>query len=55
MNYKEQFPTIWDTSPKTRASTQQLATLKTAKAPQPLPLKEAFLTIWDSTKTKTAS
>ncbi|BCB07369.1 hypothetical protein HHSLTHF2_12590 [Vreelandella venusta] len=49
MSYQEQFPTIWDTPLKTTAPTE------TTAKPQPSPLKEAFLTIWDSTKSKTAS
>jgi hypothetical protein len=52
MKYQEQFPTIWDT-PTKPANTQ--ATKKTAAKPQPSALKEVFLTIWDSSKTKTAS
>lgn len=55
MSYQEQFPTIWDTSLKTTAPTDQTATRETTAKPQPSPLKEAFLTIWDSTKSKTAS
>ena len=52
MKYQEQFPTIWDPPPKP-ANPQ--TTKKPAAQPQPSALKEAFLTIWDSSKTKTAS
>ncbi|WKD29730.1 hypothetical protein NDQ72_07255 [Halomonas sp. KG2] len=55
MRYQEQFPTIWDTPLKTTAPTDQAATRKATAKPQPSPFKEAFLTIWDSTKSKTAS
>ncbi|MGO3669300.1 MAG: hypothetical protein ACTJG4_10810 [Vreelandella alkaliphila] len=55
MRYQEQFPTIWDTPPKTTEPTDQAATRETTAKPQPSPFKEAFLTIWDSTKSKTAS
>lgn len=52
MRYQEQFPTIWDTPLKTTAPTDQAATRKATAKPQPSPFKEAFLTIWDSTKAK---
>ncbi|WP_198036761.1 hypothetical protein [Halomonas sp. GT] len=55
MNYQEKFPTIWDTPLKTTAPSHQSATREAIAKRQPSPLKEAFLTIWDSTKSKTAS
>ncbi len=55
MSHQEQFPTIWDTPLKTSASSQPSATLTTTEKPHSSPFKEAFLTIWDSTKRKTAS
>ncbi|CAH1045241.1 hypothetical protein [Halomonas sp. TD01] len=55
MSYQEQFPTIWDTPLKATAAPHQSTTRETKAKPQPSQLKEAFLTIWDSTKSKTAS
>ena len=56
MNYQEQFPTIWDAPLK--PATQTVAKPSVSKGvnkPQITPLKEAFLTIWDNAKSKTAS
>ncbi|WP_167470026.1 hypothetical protein [Vreelandella andesensis] len=55
MNYQEQFPTIWDTQPKALALPRQSGTRESTAKPRPSPFKEAFLTIWDSTKSKTAN
>ncbi|WP_202932474.1 hypothetical protein [Vreelandella alkaliphila] len=55
MSYQEKFLTIWDTPLKATDSSQQPAKLEAANKPPPSALKEVFLTIWDSTKSKTAS
>lgn len=52
MNHQEQFPTIWDAPLKPSA---KKAAKKAAVKPEYSPLKEVFLTIWDSAKSKTAS
>lgn len=49
MKYQEQFPTIWDTPLKTTKQQPKQASGKTTA-----PLKETFLTIWDSAKHKQA-
>lgn len=52
MKHQEQFPTIWDTPLKTMT---KKSVKKAAIKPEHSSLKEAFLTIWDNAKSKTAS
>ncbi|WP_404377288.1 hypothetical protein [Vreelandella aquamarina] len=52
MKNQEQFPTIWDTPLK---AAKVHATREKAIKPQASAFKEMFLTIWDSSKIKTAS
>ncbi|BCB61748.1 MULTISPECIES: hypothetical protein [Halomonadaceae] len=56
MNYQDKFLTIWD-APVTSAAQEKAkqSVQQRANRPQSSALKEAFLTIWDSTKSKTAS
>lgn len=52
MKNQEQFPTIWDAPLKASTRPQpQTGSMKKTVAP----IKEAFLTIWDSTKREPAA
>lgn len=48
MKYQDHFPTIWDT-PLKQSVTKPAPKTNSEK---PSPIKEAFLTIWDTAKRK---